>query len=251
MFTVPTYIQHTYSIFNKPRKKKARLDWLKTNFRSILEIKIPNFSKTSSSRPSHPIPFDLTMSLSNRSGLRQKSSALLLNGLSSNTSATLNNSKSLALNGTGGDPVLPTPVSHPSATRNAIWDEDPCPWEDENIAPHLPSIMNGPTVSASTTTNPSNQSNSLNLAASISSSSAVNSANTVESLKYMAHKRITTFVYLKKAHEGKVNWFNTILLTKPELEKWFDPSRMQRRWVAYEFVSSPLPLRSSKKSCTN
>ncbi|WAQ92461.1 hypothetical protein PtA15_16A369 [Puccinia triticina] len=78
-----------------------------------------------------------------------------------------------------------------------------------------------------------------------SASSAANSGasttttNTVESLLALAHKRITTLVYLKKVHEGKVHWFNTILLSRPELEKWFEHQRMVTRSVPLSHHSCP------------
>lgn len=51
----------------------------------------------------------------------------------------------------------------------------------------------------------------------------------LESLRLLCQKRITTFGYLKKAHEGKVHYFDTVLLTRAELEAEFEHSKMTRR----------------------
>ncbi|KAG0149753.1 hypothetical protein CROQUDRAFT_653319 [Cronartium quercuum f. sp. fusiforme G11] len=167
------------------------------------------------------------MSLSSRSGLRQKSSALLLNGLSSSTPAP--NHKSLALNSTL-DGTSINVISTPSANRSTVFEDDPCPWEDETT--HFSTNPNISNLLPSTTPNTSS-----NLP---TSSSTINGPNTIESLKFIAQKRITTFVYLKKVHEGKVHWFNTILLTRLELEKWFDQQRMQHRTTRFAVLGMSL-----------
>lgn len=53
----------------------------------------------------------------------------------------------------------------------------------------------------------------------------------LENLRYMLQKRIATFNYLKRAHEGKVHWFNTILLQREELETAFGQAKMAKRWA--------------------
>ncbi|KAH9814580.1 hypothetical protein DFH28DRAFT_1082784 [Melampsora americana] len=160
------------------------------------------------------------MSLSSRSGLRQKSSALLLNGLSTSHSASIN-TKSIILN-QSYDPVSPNPNSTSNA-RISILEDDPCPWEDETNSLHLSSNPN-PSISESSSTSPA----------------STTGANTIDTLKILAQKRITTFVYLKKVHEGKVHWFNTILLTRAELEKNFDQQRMQRRTTRFAILGMSL-----------
>ncbi|KAI9614302.1 hypothetical protein H4Q26_009446 [Puccinia striiformis f. sp. tritici PST-130] len=65
--------------------------------------------------------------------------------------------------------------------------------------------------------------------------------NTLESLLTLAHKRITTLVYLKKVHQGKVHWFNTILLSRPELEKAFEHNRMINRTTKFAILECPYP----------
>ncbi|CAG8439630.1 6481_t:CDS:2 [Diversispora eburnea] len=45
----------------------------------------------------------------------------------------------------------------------------------------------------------------------------------------LVQKRITTFTYLKRAHEGKIHWFNTVCLSKEDLGMVFENSKMKKR----------------------
>ncbi|KAE9962943.1 hypothetical protein BLS_009865 [Venturia inaequalis] len=58
-----------------------------------------------------------------------------------------------------------------------------------------------------------------------------------------ASKRISTLDYLRKAHEGRVYWFNTLLFTKPDLLKfpYFQPSKLARRATNYLLLGFSLP----------
>ncbi|WAR63833.1 hypothetical protein PtB15_17B434 [Puccinia triticina] len=60
------------------------------------------------------------------------------------------------------------------------------------------------------------------------------------SLLTLAHKRITTLVYLKNVHKGKVHWFNTILLSRPKLKKWFEHQRVVTRTTKFAIVGMSL-----------
>src|SRR6266536_1512167 len=42
-------------------------------------------------------------------------------------------------------------------------------------------------------------------------------AGTYDFLYELVQKRITTFTYLKQAHEGRIHWFNTVCLSKEDL----------------------------------
>lgn len=53
----------------------------------------------------------------------------------------------------------------------------------------------------------------------------------LENLRYMLQKRIATFSYLKRAHEGRVHWFNTILLQREELDAAFSQAKMAKRYA--------------------
>ncbi|KAI9814955.1 MAG: hypothetical protein M1832_005594 [Thelocarpon impressellum] len=59
----------------------------------------------------------------------------------------------------------------------------------------------------------------------------------------IASKRISTLDYLRKAHEGRVYWFNTLLFTKPDLQKlsYFDPKRLSRRATNFLLLGLSLP----------
>ncbi|KAH6656030.1 hypothetical protein BKA67DRAFT_514977 [Truncatella angustata] len=59
----------------------------------------------------------------------------------------------------------------------------------------------------------------------------------------MANKRISTLDYLRKAHDGRVYWFNTMLFEKPDLARmpYFDPRRLARRATNYLLLGLSLP----------
>jgi hypothetical protein len=50
-----------------------------------------------------------------------------------------------------------------------------------------------------------------------------------EHLVELVSKRVATIKYIKKAHEGNTHWFNTILLTKENLELIYSNSKMVKR----------------------
>lgn len=62
-------------------------------------------------------------------------------------------------------------------------------------------------------------------------------------IQELANKRISTLEYLRKAHEGRVYWFNTLLFDKPELAKmpYFDTRRLARRATNYLLLGLSLP----------
>ncbi|CAG8509090.1 7410_t:CDS:2 [Acaulospora morrowiae] len=45
----------------------------------------------------------------------------------------------------------------------------------------------------------------------------------------LVQKRVSTFTYLKKVHEGKIHWFNTVCLNKEDLGMVYENSRMKKR----------------------
>jgi hypothetical protein len=51
----------------------------------------------------------------------------------------------------------------------------------------------------------------------------------LENLRYLLQKRITTFDFLKRVHQGKTHWFNTILLRREELDAAFETAKTQKR----------------------
>jgi len=66
---------------------------------------------------------------------------------------------------------------------------------------------------------------------------------TYQHIQEMASKRISTLDYLRKAHEGRVYWFNTLLFNKPDLHKmpYFDPRKLARRATNYLLLGLSLP----------
>ncbi|KAK5663062.1 hypothetical protein OQA88_6478 [Cercophora sp. LCS_1] len=57
------------------------------------------------------------------------------------------------------------------------------------------------------------------------------------------NKRISTLDYLRKAHEGKVYWFNTVQFDKPEIVRmaYFDSRKLARRATNYLLLGISLP----------
>ncbi|ORY05569.1 hypothetical protein BCR34DRAFT_490796 [Clohesyomyces aquaticus] len=59
----------------------------------------------------------------------------------------------------------------------------------------------------------------------------------------MASKRISTLDYLRKAHEGRIYWFNTLLFAKSDLTRLpsFTPRNLSRRATNYLLLGFSLP----------
>ncbi|RGB37126.1 hypothetical protein C1646_622285 [Rhizophagus diaphanus] len=54
-------------------------------------------------------------------------------------------------------------------------------------------------------------------------------AGAYDFLYELVQKRITTFTYLKQAHEGRIHWFNTVCLSKEDLGMVYENVRMKKR----------------------
>ncbi|KAL1873824.1 hypothetical protein VTK73DRAFT_739 [Phialemonium thermophilum] len=63
-------------------------------------------------------------------------------------------------------------------------------------------------------------------------------------IQEVVNKRISTLDYLRKAHEGRVYWFNTLLFDKPDLARmpYFDSRKLARRATNYLLLGLSLPL---------
>ncbi|EFX03616.1 hypothetical protein CMQ_544 [Grosmannia clavigera kw1407] len=59
----------------------------------------------------------------------------------------------------------------------------------------------------------------------------------------MAAKRISTLEYLRKAHEGRVYWFNTLRFDRPDFNRmpYFEARRLARRATNYLLLGLSLP----------
>ncbi|UNI21257.1 hypothetical protein JDV02_007263 [Purpureocillium takamizusanense] len=68
----------------------------------------------------------------------------------------------------------------------------------------------------------------------------------------VATKRISTLDYLRKAHEGRVYWFNTYLFDKPDLARMpcFDPRRLARKATNYLLLGLSIPTINDLYSST-
>ncbi|QSZ31668.1 hypothetical protein DSL72_001235 [Monilinia vaccinii-corymbosi] len=66
---------------------------------------------------------------------------------------------------------------------------------------------------------------------------------TYQHIQEMASKRISTLDYLRKVHEGRVYWFNTLLFNKPDLQRmpYFDARKLARRATNYLLLGLSLP----------
>ncbi|GAP84624.2 hypothetical protein SAMD00023353_1101560 [Rosellinia necatrix] len=60
----------------------------------------------------------------------------------------------------------------------------------------------------------------------------------------LANKRISTLDYLRKAHEGRIYWFNTLLFDKPDLARmpYFDSRKLARRATNYLLLGLSIPV---------
>ncbi|KAL8766467.1 MAG: hypothetical protein Q9209_006761 [Squamulea sp. 1 TL-2023] len=72
----------------------------------------------------------------------------------------------------------------------------------------------------------------------------IHNPNTVyQYIQDMSSKRISTLDYLRKAHEGQIYWFNTLLFAKGDLAKmpYFDARKLARRATNYLLLGMSLP----------
>lgn len=80
--------------------------------------------------------------------------------------------------------------------------------------------------------------------AQTSASGSTHNPNTVfQHVQDMSSKRISTLDYLRKAHEGRVYWFNTLLFSKVDLGKmpYFEARKLARRATNYLLLGLSLP----------
>ncbi|GCB25607.1 hypothetical protein AAWM_08492 [Aspergillus awamori] len=59
----------------------------------------------------------------------------------------------------------------------------------------------------------------------------------------MAAKRISTLGYLRKAHEGRIYWFNTVHFSRTDINRlpYFEPRKLARRAINYLLLGLSLP----------
>ncbi|GAA5862172.1 hypothetical protein JCM3774_004808 [Rhodotorula dairenensis] len=76
--------------------------------------------------------------------------------------------------------------------------------------------------------------------ASLSNAPTGSLGSTLESLRTLVHKRKTAWTYLKNAADGRVYWFNTILLTDDELRIAFPNEKMRNRSTRFTVLGMSL-----------
>ncbi|GAA5843822.1 hypothetical protein JCM9279_000157 [Rhodotorula babjevae] len=64
--------------------------------------------------------------------------------------------------------------------------------------------------------------------------------STLDGLRTLVNKRITAWTYLKNAGEGRVYWFNTILLTTEDLKSTFPNDKMRNRTTRFAVLGMSL-----------
>ena len=76
-----------------------------------------------------------------------------------------------------------------------------------------------------------------------SSTGGTNPSIVFQQIQDVASKRISTLDYLRRAHEGRVYWFNTLLFSRSDLAKmpFFEPKRLARRATNYLLLGLSLP----------
>ncbi|KAL8944043.1 MAG: hypothetical protein Q9211_000749 [Gyalolechia sp. 1 TL-2023] len=77
----------------------------------------------------------------------------------------------------------------------------------------------------------------------LASGSTHNPHTVFQHVQDMSSKRISTLDYLRKAHEGRVYWFNTLLFNKVDLAKmpYFEARKLARRATNYLLLGLSLP----------
>ncbi|GAA6023040.1 hypothetical protein JCM11491_000371 [Sporobolomyces phaffii] len=118
--------------------------------------------------------------------------------------------------------VLPSPTAAPAPESPLLPPE-----------PHMSTLPTAPTP------NPSSSS-AASVAASFPNVPSPSLTSTLELLRQLVTKRITAWTYLRNAAQGKVYWFNTILLTREELAHHFPNDRMRSRASRFTVLSMSL-----------
>ncbi|MCJ1389231.1 hypothetical protein MMC18_002087 [Xylographa bjoerkii] len=83
----------------------------------------------------------------------------------------------------------------------------------------------------------------MNGSISASAGNMQNPTSIYQHIHELSAKRVSTLDYLRKAHEGRVYWFNTLLFTKSDISKLpsFDPRKLARRATNYLLLGLSLP----------
>ncbi|CAG8436057.1 749_t:CDS:10 [Ambispora gerdemannii] len=72
--------------------------------------------------------------------------------------------------------------------------------------------------------------------------SGINPHSSYENFTELVHKRILTFQYLKRAHEGRIHWFNTVCLSKEDFVALDKDDRKRRTGGFFILGASLAPI---------
>jgi hypothetical protein len=50
-------------------------------------------------------------------------------------------------------------------------------------------------------------------------------------LEYVVKKRVDNLDYIRRVHEGKVFWLNCVKITPQDIEQYYHPQTLQKRYV--------------------
>ena len=72
---------------------------------------------------------------------------------------------------------------------------------------------------------------------------AQNPSSIFQHIQDMSNKRIGTLDYMRKAHEGRIHWFNTVHFSKADISRLpsYAPNRLSRRATNYFILGLSLP----------
>ncbi|GAA5853961.1 hypothetical protein JCM3766R1_003548, partial [Sporobolomyces carnicolor] len=133
------------------------------------------------------------------------------------------------------DPNSALPLASPSArTRPEYPDYSP------SFETPMSSAAASSAHSAAAAAAGSSSSSAVNVAHSFPNVPSASLTSTLELLKQVVQKRLTAWNYLKNVSQGKIYWFNTILLTKDELKRFFPNDKMRARTTRFTILSMSL-----------
>ncbi|GAA5894497.1 hypothetical protein JCM5296_005113 [Sporobolomyces johnsonii] len=141
----------------------------------------------------------------------------------------------------------PAPSSSSLSSRPSLAQDDPTSMAAASVyAPsvastsHLPLLPSNASLAPSTSnpsTSPSNPGPGVGSVPNVPSASL---SSTLEVLRQLVGKRITAWTYLKNAGEGKVYWFNTVLLTTDDMRTAFANDKMRNRTTRFAVLGMSL-----------
>ncbi|EJD06118.1 uncharacterized protein FOMMEDRAFT_119641 [Fomitiporia mediterranea MF3/22] len=71
-------------------------------------------------------------------------------------------------------------------------------------------------------------------------SPAIPQGTSLESLRDLTMKRMITLTYLRNVHEGRSHWFNTVMMTKADLDRKFNNLTMRKRTLSFAILGMSL-----------